>query len=40
MAVKGNRTLFPKVVIKDIKNYPFPELKNEEMNESSPSKIA
>jgi hypothetical protein len=33
MAVKGNRTLFPKVVVKDIKNYPFPELNNEEINE-------
>jgi type I restriction-modification system DNA methylase subunit len=26
LAVKGNRTLFPKVVIKDVQNYPIPEV--------------
>ncbi|MFZ1291050.1 MAG: TaqI-like C-terminal specificity domain-containing protein, partial [Melioribacteraceae bacterium] len=26
MAVKGNRSLFPKAVIKDVKNYPIPEI--------------
>lgn len=25
LAVKGNRTLFPKVVVKDVQNYPIPE---------------
>ncbi len=26
LAVKGNRTLFPKVVVKDIQNYPIPNI--------------
>ncbi|SIT01483.1 Eco57I restriction-modification methylase domain-containing protein [Belliella pelovolcani] len=34
-AAKGNRTLFPKVVIKDIKNYPIPDIDSQIFNKLS-----